>query len=38
MRIALCLSGGLRNFKDTAYSFKEHLLQNNNVEIFKADQ
>lgn len=34
MKIALCLSGGLRNFKDTHYSFEECLLQNNNVDVF----
>jgi hypothetical protein len=34
MKIALCLSGGLRNFKDTAYSFKNHLLDKHQVDVF----
>lgn len=34
MKIALCLSGGLRNFKDTAYSFKYHLLDKFDVDVF----
>lgn len=34
MRIALCLSGGLRNFKDTYYSFKEFLLDKHEVDVF----
>lgn len=34
MRIALCLSGGLRNFKDTFYSFDEFLFKKYNVDTF----
>ena len=34
MRIALCLSGGLRNFKDTHYSFKNFILDKYNTDIF----
>lgn len=34
MRIALCISGGLRNYKDTHYSFKHFLLDQNNVDVF----
>jgi len=34
MKIALCLSGGLRNFKDTYYSFKHFLLDKHEVDVF----
>lgn len=34
MRIALCLSGGLRNFKDTFYSFEHYLLSFHKVDVF----
>jgi hypothetical protein len=34
MKIALCLSGGLRNFKDTQYSFQEYLLSTHDVDVF----
>ena len=34
MKIALCLSGGLRNFKDTYYSFKHFLLDEYEVDVF----
>jgi hypothetical protein len=34
MKIALCLSGGLRNFKDTHYSFDQYLLSAHNVDVF----
>ena len=34
MKIALCLSGGLRNFKDTYHSFKHFLLDNHDVDVF----
>jgi len=34
MKIALCLSGGLRNFKDTYYSFEHYLLSKHNVDVF----
>jgi hypothetical protein len=34
MKIALCLSGGLRNFKDTYYSFKNFLLDRYDVDVF----
>jgi len=34
MKIALCISGGLRNYKDTHYSVKHFLLDCNNVDIF----
>jgi hypothetical protein len=34
MKIALCLSGGLRNFKDTHYSFEQYLLSAHNVDVF----
>lgn len=34
MKIALCISGSLRNFKDTYYSFKEYLLKHHNVDVF----
>lgn len=34
MRVALCLSGGLRNFKDTFYSFDEMLLKKYSVDTF----
>lgn len=34
MKIALCISGGLRNFKDTFYSFDEMLLKKHDVDIF----
>jgi len=34
MKIALCLSGGLRNFKDTQYSFQEYLLSTHDIDIF----
>ncbi len=33
-RIALCLSGGLRNFRDTFYSFDHFLLKKHNVDVF----
>jgi hypothetical protein len=33
-KIALCLSGGLRNFKDTFYSFEHFLLRNHNIDVF----
>ena len=33
-KIALCLSGALRNFKDTFYSFEEMLLQKHDVDVF----
>jgi len=33
-KIALCLSGGLRNFKDTFYSFEHFLLKKYNVDVF----
>jgi hypothetical protein len=34
MKIALCLSGGLRNFKDTYFSFKNFLLDKHDVDVF----
>jgi len=34
MKIALCLSGGLRNFKDTFYTFKYFLLKEYDVDVF----
>lgn len=34
MKVALCLSGGLRNFKDTHYSFKHFLLDKYDVDVF----
>lgn len=34
MRIALCLSGGLRNFKDTYHTFKHFLLDKHDVDLF----
>lgn len=34
MKIALCLSGGLRNFKDTYYSFKHFLLDKYDTDVF----
>lgn len=34
MKVALCISGGLRNFEDTFYSFKEFLLDIFDVDVF----
>ena len=34
MKIALCLSGGLRNFKDTHYSFKNFILDKYDTDVF----
>lgn len=34
MKIALCMSGGLRNFKDTHYSFEKYLLSAHDVDVF----
>jgi len=34
MRIALLLTGGLRNFEDTFSSFKHFLLDVNNIDVF----
>ena len=34
MKIALCISGSLRNFKDTFYSFKEFILDKFNPDVF----
>lgn len=34
MKVALCLSGNLRNFKDTYYSFQHYLLSNYDVDVF----
>jgi hypothetical protein len=34
MKIALCISGGLRNFKDTYYSFQHFLLSQHDVDVF----
>jgi len=34
MRIALCLSGGLRNFKDTYHTFKHFLLEKHDIDVF----
>lgn len=34
MRVALCISGSIRNFKDTFFSFKEFILDNFNVDTF----
>lgn len=34
MKIALCISGGLRNFKDTHYSFDHFLLSHHDVDVF----
>lgn len=34
LKIALCLSGGLRNFKDTQYSFEFFLLNHHDVDVF----
>ena len=34
MKIALCMSGGLRNFKDTHYSFERYLLSVHDVDVF----
>lgn len=32
--MALCISGGLRNFKDTHYSFVKYLLSKHEVDVF----
>lgn len=34
MKIALCLSGGLRNFKDTYHTFSKFLLEKHDVDVF----
>lgn len=34
LKIALCLSGGLRNYKDTFYSIKHFLLDKHNIDVF----
>lgn len=34
MKIALCLSGGLRNFKETFYTFEHFLLKKYDVDVF----
>lgn len=33
-RIALCISGALRNFKDTFYSFEEMILSRHDIDVF----
>lgn len=34
MKVALCLSGGLRNFKDTYYSFKHFIIDKYETDVF----
>ena len=34
MRVALCLSGGLRNFKDTHHTFKNFIIDKYDTDVF----